>query len=72
MRQRFYFDTSVIGGVFDNEFDIISTLLFKQVSLGNIICVYSDLSEAELSKAPKKFLTSLINYQKSISHAFSD
>lgn len=54
MKQRFYFDTSVFGGVFDSEFDEISAMLFEKVTLGQIVCVYSDLSESELSKAPKK------------------
>ena len=52
MRPRLYFDTSVFGGVFDEEFEQISTLLFEKVKLGQIICVYSDLSETELQNAP--------------------
>lgn len=54
MRPRLYFDTSVFGGVFDEEFEEISTLLFEKVELGQIICVYSDLSIAELKNAPEK------------------
>lgn len=54
MTQRFYFDTSVFGGVFDSEFDEISATLFEKVTLGQIICVYSDLSENELSRVPQK------------------
>lgn len=53
MTQRFYFDTSVFGGVFDEEFEEASLLLFEKVKLGQIICVYSELSEAELSQAPQ-------------------
>jgi PIN domain len=52
MKPRLYFDTSVFGGVYDEEFEEISTLLFEKVRLGQIICVYSDLSEAELQNAP--------------------
>ena len=48
MKPRLYFDTSVFGGVYDEEFEEISTLLFEKVKLGQIICVYSDLSETEL------------------------
>ena len=51
MIQRFYFDTSVFGGVFDEEFAELTATLFEKVKLGQIICVYSDLSESELSKA---------------------
>jgi predicted nucleic acid-binding protein len=54
MKPRLYFDTSVFGGVFDEDFEEISTLLFEKVKLGLIICVYSDLSISELSKAPEK------------------
>jgi len=46
MIPRLYFDTSVFGGVFDEEFEEISALLFEKVKLGQIICVFSDLSEA--------------------------
>jgi predicted nucleic acid-binding protein len=54
MTPRLYFDTSVFGGVFDEEFEEISTLLFEKVSLGLIICVYSDLSETELENSPQR------------------
>jgi predicted nucleic acid-binding protein len=53
MKQRFYFDTSVFGGVFDIEFEKVTLLLFEQVKLGRIICMYSDLTETELNSAPK-------------------
>lgn len=54
MKPRLYFDTSVFGGVYDEEFEEISTLLFEKVRLGQIICVYSDLSETELENAPQR------------------
>ena len=62
MKPRLYFDTSVFGGVYDEEFEEISILLFEKVRLGDIICVYSDLSETELENAPqrvKDFFTDL-------------
>ncbi|MDR1883780.1 MAG: PIN domain-containing protein, partial [Prevotella sp.] len=62
MKQRFYFDTSVFGGVFDVEFEILSSRLFQKVRSGEIICVYSDLTIGELNNAPqrvKDFLASL-------------
>jgi predicted nucleic acid-binding protein len=52
MVQRFYFDTSVFGGVFDKEFEEVTLLLFERVKLGRIICLYSDLTETELIAAP--------------------
>jgi len=54
MKQRFYFDTSVFGGVFDAEFEADSLQLFERVKLGSIVCVYSDLTETELINAPEK------------------
>lgn len=53
MKQRIYFDTSVFGGVFDVEFEEATLQLFERVKLGKVICVYSDLTETELLKAPE-------------------
>ncbi|MCX6351029.1 MAG: PIN domain-containing protein [Bacteroidetes bacterium] len=53
MKQRFYFDTSVFGGVFDEEFEEASYQLFERVKLGKIVCIYSDLTEKELLNAPE-------------------
>ena len=52
-KQRFYFDTSVFGGVYDEEFEESSIQLFEKVKLGQIVCLYSALSEVELSLAPE-------------------
>ena len=51
--QRFYFDTSVFGGAFDKEFDEVTLQLFERVKLGQVICVFSDLTESELLNAPE-------------------
>jgi predicted nucleic acid-binding protein len=51
--QRFYFDTSVFGGAFDKEFDEATLQLFERVKLGEVICVFSDLTETELLNAPE-------------------
>lgn len=53
MKQRFYFDTSVIGGAFDKEFEEETLQLFERVKLGKVICIYSDLTETELLNAPE-------------------
>ncbi len=44
MIPRLYFDTSVFGGIADEEFENASKLLFEMVNRGEIICVYSDLT----------------------------
>ncbi|MGB4774511.1 MAG: PIN domain protein [Daejeonella sp.] len=54
MQQRFYFDTSVFGGLFDIEFAEETTLLFEKVTLGQIKCIYSNLTESELTSAPER------------------
>ena len=54
MIQRFYFDTSVFGGVHDIEFQELSLQLFEKVKAGQIICVHSDLTIGELDNAPQQ------------------
>jgi predicted nucleic acid-binding protein len=69
MTQRFYFDTSIFGGMFDVEFEKETTLLFEKVSLGQVICVYSNLTESELSNAPervKEFFQNLQDEHKQV------
>ena len=54
MIQRFYFDTSVLGGVFDIEFKEHSTILMEKVKLGEIKIVISNVTEREITKARKE------------------
>lgn len=53
-KPKLYFDTSVFGGIFDIEFQCITEKLFHMVEKGEVICLYSDLTEAELELAPPK------------------
>ena len=53
MIQKFYLDTSVFGGIYDSEFEEETTLLFEKISLGQVKCIYSNLTEKELSNAPE-------------------
>lgn len=62
MVQRFYIDPSVIGGVFDTEFEEHSTILMEKIKLGQIMAVISDVTESEIMKARREirdFYTSL-------------
>jgi predicted nucleic acid-binding protein len=68
MEQRFYFDTSVFGGLFDVEFEEETALLFEKVTLGQIICVYSNLTESELTNAPER----VRNYFETIKDEFKE
>jgi len=54
MKQRFYLDTSVFGGVFDWEFEEWTLQLFERIKLGKVVCLYSELIETELLNAPDK------------------
>ena len=54
MKQRFYLDTSVFGGVFDEEFEEWSLQLFERINIGEVLCLYSELTETELLNAPDK------------------
>jgi len=68
MEQRFYFDTSVFGGLFDAEFEEETALLFEKVKLGQIKCVYSNLTESELTNAPER----VRNYFESLKDEFKE
>jgi predicted nucleic acid-binding protein len=62
MKQKFYLDTSVFGGVFDKAFDETTLQLFERIKMGKITCLYSELTETELVDAPtrvKKFFKEL-------------
>ena len=62
MKQRFYLDTSVFGGVFDWEFEEWTLQLFERIKLGKVMCLYSELIETEFLDAPdrvKKFFMKL-------------
>jgi len=51
---RIYADTSVFGGVFDEEFERPSRAFFDQVREGKFVLVVSALVREELSEAPEK------------------
>jgi predicted nucleic acid-binding protein len=53
MKPRLYFDTSVFGGVFDEEFQSDTKKLFDMAFNGQIVCIYSDLTISELENAPQ-------------------
>ena len=64
MKPRLYFDTSVFGGVYDKEFQVETEQLFDMVKAGEIICVYSDLTEFELENAPEIVKDHFVNLPK--------
>ena len=56
---RVYIDTSVLGGYFDDEFNVDTKLLFDEILRGEYKLVISDLTERELVNAPEKVRTLL-------------
>jgi len=62
---RLYFDTSVFGGIYDVEFQDETEKLFEMVRAGEIICVYSDLTEYELENAPEKIKSHFMQLDRS-------
>jgi predicted nucleic acid-binding protein len=52
--QKIYIDTSVLGGCYDNEFEIPTKELFKLVKKGEYKIVISNVTEGELLNAPER------------------
>jgi hypothetical protein len=42
---KIYIDTSVLGGYFDDEFDVDTKVLFNEILRGDYKLVISDLTE---------------------------
>jgi predicted nucleic acid-binding protein len=61
---RVYIDTSVIGGLFDVEFEKSSREFFALVESGDIVLVVSELIQAELLRAPEIVRAQLTKYSK--------
>lgn len=61
-----YIDTSVVGGLFDEEFQLWTKLFFEEVTQGNYKVAVSDILLMELANAPikvKDYLNKLSNDQ---------
>ncbi|MCK5105208.1 MAG: hypothetical protein KAQ62_13020 [Cyclobacteriaceae bacterium] len=57
-----YIDTSVVGGIFDKEFELWSKIFFNEVKKGEFKIAVSELLFQELEQAPeqvKNFIDSL-------------
>jgi len=50
--KRVYVDTSVVGGMFDVEFEQLTKPFWNAVQSGEIVVIISDLLESEVKKAP--------------------
>lgn len=52
--ERIYLDTSVFGGFFDIEFEKWTKILFEKIYQKEYKILYSQLTDRELSPAPKR------------------
>jgi len=53
MKIKYYIDTSVFGGLYDEEFQEFTELLFDKIEKEKITILYSELTENELKNAPE-------------------
>ena len=51
--QRIYLDTSVFGAYYETEFEAHTKPLFHKITKGEIILLYSQMTEIELSGSPE-------------------
>ena len=52
VKQRLYLDTSVFGGLFDDEFSEFTKPLFDKISTGDFRLLFSTVTQDELENAP--------------------
>ncbi len=57
MIQRIYIDTSVVGGMYDAEFDVFTKIFFDKAFRAEIVLIVSRLLEEELINAPNEIKT---------------
>ena len=53
MKKRYYIDTSVFGGYFDQEFADTTKKLFSEIQKEDTVILYSEMTESELNEAPE-------------------
>ena len=53
MKRRIYIDTSVIGGYFDDKFEVATRLLFERIKDKDFLIYFSEVNETELVFAPQ-------------------
>jgi predicted nucleic acid-binding protein len=60
---RIYADTSVFGGVFDEEFAEATKKFFSEIDAGRFMIVTSAIVEAEIEPAPQKIRDFFAHYE---------
>jgi predicted nucleic acid-binding protein len=56
MKQKIYLDTSVIGGYYDDEFEVETKKIFSKIKAGTLQIVYSELTVKEIYRGPKRVI----------------
>lgn len=59
-RRRVYLDTSVIGGLFDEEFADDTRRLFRAIRAGKAVALVSSVTQEELEAAPERVQDALL------------
>jgi predicted nucleic acid-binding protein len=58
-KQRLYLDTSVFGGLYDEEFKEFTEPLFERIKNSEFEIIHSNITEQELENAPKNIKSSV-------------
>jgi predicted nucleic acid-binding protein len=58
-KQRIYLDTSIFGGLHDEEFKDYTEPLFERVKKSEFEIIYSNVTEQELENAPDRIRTTV-------------
>ena len=53
-KQRIYLDTSVFGGLYDEEFKEFTERRFERIKNSEFEIIHSNITEEELKNAPEK------------------
>jgi predicted nucleic acid-binding protein len=61
---RIYIDTSIVGGYFDEKFEVETKALFERLENKEVVFVISEVLEDELEKAPPHTRELLKKYEK--------
>jgi len=51
-RQRIYLDTSIFGGLYDDEFKVYTESLFQRIKNSEFEIIHSNITDRELENAP--------------------
>ena len=62
-KMKVYADTSVFGGVFDEEFAEPTKQFFSEIDAGRFVIVTSAIVEAEIEPAPKNIRDFFARYE---------